>query len=72
MEFSKLTITSLRTNWDVNELTGKLIKEENRLKNVGSHSVNLVQGAGVMKALKSKASKNFKKRKGHTNVSHDK
>ena len=51
---------------DVNELTGKLIPKESRLKNMGSHTVNfMVQWAN--KALKPK-SKKFKK-KGHTKTS---
>ena len=42
-------------------MTRKLIQEENRLKNLEGHFVNLVQK--VSKALKAKAKK-FKKKKG--------
>ena len=53
----------MKDKWDVNELVGMLIQEENRLKSSMSHYVNVVQGVG--KALKPKA-KNFKK-KGYPN-----
>ena len=62
----QINYNTIKDKWDVNELTGKLIQEENRLKNMGSHTVNLtVQGAN--RALKPK-SKKFKK-KGHTKAS---
>ena len=35
----------MKNRWDVNELTRKLIQEKNKLKNLGGHSINLVQGA---------------------------
>ena len=54
----QINYNTMKDKWDVNELIGKLIQEENRLKNLsGRHSVNLVQEAG--KALKPRA-KNFK------------
>ena len=62
----QINYNTIKDKWDVNELTRKLIQEENRLKNVGSHIVNLtVQGAN--RALKPKFKK-FKK-KGHTKAS---
>ena len=37
----QINYNTIKDKWDVNELTGKLIQEENRLKNMGSHTVNL-------------------------------
>ena len=56
----QINYNTMKDKWDVNELVGMLIQEENRLKSSMSHSVNLVQGAS--KALKPKA-KNFKKKR---------
>ncbi|XP_020228624.1 uncharacterized protein LOC109809660 [Cajanus cajan] len=64
----QINYNTMKEKWDVNELIGKLIQEENRLKNSNGHSVNLVQGAG--KVLKPKA-KNFKK-KGRKQTRHNK
>ena len=33
----------MKIKWDVNELIGRLIYKENRLKSLGGHSINLVQ-----------------------------
>ncbi|XP_025664482.1 uncharacterized protein [Arachis hypogaea] len=38
----QITYNVMKEKWDINELIGKLIQEENRLKNCGGHSVNLV------------------------------
>ncbi|XP_057723636.1 uncharacterized protein LOC130939559 [Arachis stenosperma] len=45
-EAFQINYNVMKEKWDVNELIEKLIQEENRLKNCGCHSVNLVQGAG--------------------------
>ena len=63
----QINYNTIKDKWDVNELIRKLIQEENRLKNMGSHIVKLtVQGAN--RALKPKSRK-FKK-KGHAKASH--
>ena len=62
----QINYNTIKDKWDVNELTEKLIQEENKLKNMGSHTINFtIQGAS--KALKPK-SKKFKK-KGHAKAS---
>ncbi|XP_052107486.1 uncharacterized protein LOC127740513 [Arachis duranensis] len=45
-EAFQINYNVMKEKWDVNELIEKLIQEENRLKNCGCHTVNLVQGAG--------------------------
>ena len=61
-ETFQFNYNTIKNKWDVNELIGKLIQEENRLRNLGSHTVNFtIQGVG--KALKPKFKK-FKKKKG--------
>lgn len=65
----QINYNALKEKWDVNELASKLVKDETRIKNQGSHTVNLVgQGArNAGKALKVKTNK-FKKGKKHVNV----
>lgn len=42
----QVNYNTIKYKWDVNELVGKLIQEENRLKNFKTHFVYLVHGAG--------------------------
>ncbi|GJX36333.1 hypothetical protein Tco_0247890 [Tanacetum coccineum] len=55
-----INYNTLKDNWNIDELSSKLIQEEARLKKLRIHSVNLVN-KGVDKKLKPK-SKNFKKK----------
>ncbi|XP_074556836.1 uncharacterized protein LOC141819121 [Curcuma longa] len=56
----QINYNTIKEKWNVNELISKLIQEENRLKNLGSHSINLTT-QGAIKAPKAKA-KSFKKK----------
>ncbi|GKD40341.1 hypothetical protein Tco_1260548 [Tanacetum coccineum] len=57
---ARLKTLGMNDKWNINELSGKLLQEETRLKKQRIHSVNLVN-QGVDKKLKPKA-ENFKKK----------
>ena len=41
-EHFQINYNTIKDKWDVNELAGRLVQEETRLKNQGNHTVNLV------------------------------
>ena len=43
----QINYNTIKDKWDVNELTGKLIQKENRLKNMGSHTAYTERSVGV-------------------------
>ena len=63
----QINYNTIKDKWDVNELAGRLVQEETRLKNQRNYIVNLV-GQGAEKRMKVKANK-FKKTKMPANAS---
>ena len=63
----QINYNTIKDKWDVNELAGRLVQEEMRLKSQGNLTVNLV-GQGAGKKMKVKANK-FKKNKRPANAS---
>ncbi|XP_058004015.1 uncharacterized protein LOC131180675 [Hevea brasiliensis] len=63
----QINYNTIKDKWNVNELASKLVQEETRLKNQGTHSINIM-GQGAGKGLKPKANKFKKKKKGYSNV----
>ncbi|XP_057996546.1 uncharacterized protein LOC131175881 [Hevea brasiliensis] len=57
----QINYNTIKDKWNVNELASKLVQEETRLKNQGTHSINIM-GQRASKGLKPKANK-FKKKK---------
>ncbi|XP_061363391.1 uncharacterized protein LOC133306993 [Gastrolobium bilobum] len=57
----QINYNTIKDKWNVNELTSILVQEEGRLKNHGSHSINLMDHKAG-KGLKAR-SRHFKKKK---------
>ncbi|XP_057996545.1 uncharacterized protein LOC131175880 [Hevea brasiliensis] len=64
----QINYNTIKDKLNVNELASKLVQKEMRLKNQGTHSVNIM-GQGAGKGLKPKANKFKKKKKGSSNAS---